>query len=173
MLRTLGKRERQILYLTACVVIAAVAFNFLISPLIARNNQLNQRINLSREKIKKYLSVLKQKSRIQSQYTTLGLSKAGQGQDTDVGVLSELETLAKGDNIRILEIRPQASQNLNLYKETVIVVRTEASIDNYLKFIYDLENSLLLLKIRQFQLTARPPNPLLEGNLLISQLSLN
>jgi hypothetical protein len=170
--RTLAKREKIILYLAGCSVIVSLAFNFLLGPLIARNNQLNQEINASRERIKKYLLVLKEKGRIQNQYTSLRLTKITPGQDTDVGVLSELETLAKSDNIRILEIRPQSSQNLDLYKETFIIVRTEAPIESYLKFIYDLENSLLLLKIKQLQLVAKPPGQFLEGTLLISQISL-
>lgn len=176
MIRLLSKREKVILYATVGVIIFVAVFNFLISPILTKNDNLNKEINFNQQKLKKYLWLLNQKEAIQSKHskfvTITGIS--GQQEDALVGVLSELENLAKNANIRIIDLIPQqVTPRANLYKESLITLRTEGTIEGYLKFIYNLENSLSLLRIKKFQLSTKPNTPSLEGSFSISRLSLD
>lgn len=174
MIRVLAKRERIILYATIGVVIFAIAFNFLLAPVLTKNDNLNREINLKRAKLKKYLWLISQKEAIQSKYSKFSPapSVSDQQQDVLVSALSELENLAKNSGIRIIDLRPQqGAKGSDLYKEILIDLRTEGSMDGYLKFIYNLENSLSLLRIKKFQLTAKPNAQVLEGSFSISQLA--
>ena len=63
--------------------------------------------------------------------------------------------------------------NLELYKEILIDLRTEGTQEGYLKFFYNIENSLALLRIKKFRLTAKTNTQTLEGSFSISQLSLS
>jgi NhaP-type Na+/H+ or K+/H+ antiporter len=173
MQRILTKREKIILYITIGVIIFSIIFNFLILPVLTKIGLLNKEINLTQTRLKKYTQLLSQKDYIQSKYnkfiSRVGVS--GRRQDTLVDALSELENLAKEANIRIIDIRPQTPGNINLYKEIIIDLRTEGTMEGYLKFIYNIENSLLLLRIKRFQLNAKPATEALEGSFSISQIS--
>lgn len=170
MIKVLTKRERIILYVTIGMLVFAISFNFVIAPVLTKNDGLNKEINLARAKLKKYFWLLSQKDYIQAKFskfsTTFRIS--GEKQDTLVSALSELENLAKNANIRIIDVRPQTSRGLDLYKEVLIDLRAEGTMEGYLNFIYNLENSLSLLKIKRFQLTAKPNTPTLEGSFSIS-----
>jgi hypothetical protein len=80
--------------------------------------------------------------------------------------MANLENLAKGAGIKIVDIRPETSRKSD---SIIIELRTEGSIDSYGKFIYDVETSLFLLKVKRLQLTAKPNTASLEGVFTISQ----
>jgi hypothetical protein len=173
MQKILAKREKIILYVTVGIIMFSIIFNLFIEPNLSRNENLNKEINIARLKLNKYLKLLSQKEYIQDKYNkfSASLNLSGSGEDTFVGALSEIESLAKASNIRILDVRPQSQKILDLYKENLVELRTEGQIEGYLKFIYNMENSLSLLKIKRFQLNAKPNTAALEGNFSISQLS--
>jgi hypothetical protein len=165
------KREKIILYLTIIVVIFSVSFNYLRLPIFNKNEELNREILASRTKLKKYHFLLAQKDQILSKLKRLSVdSKFIASQDTVVAAFASLEDLAKAANIKIVDIRPQATlQSKKETKEMVIELKAEGAMEDYIKFIYELENSLLLLRIKQCQLTSKPNAELLEGNFVISQ----
>lgn len=172
MLRILSKRERTILYTTLGVVIFTICFNFFIAPILAKNDYLNKEIALRRTKLKKYLWLLSQKDYIQSKYNKFSstLQISGEQKDPLTNALSELENLAKNANIRIIDLRPQASRSSSLSREILIDLRAEGTMEGYLNFIYNLENSLSLLRIKRFQLSTKPNTPALEGSFSISRI---
>ena len=171
--KIITKREKVILYTAAGIIILSVVFNFLVDPLLKRREILNKQTEIVRTKLKKYIWLLSQKDYIQGKYkeSASGLNFSNNG--ASVTVLSALESLAKDANIRILDIRPQAAgSTLGSYKETLADLRTEGSMEGYIKFLYTIENSLLLLRVKKFQLNAKPKSINLEGVFSISQLSL-
>jgi Tfp pilus assembly protein PilO len=172
-IRVLTKREKTILYITIVIFILSLGFNFFIVPILTKNEKLNKEIILARTRLKKHLQLLSQKEYIQSEYNKFSSNyKASNQQEGTLGsALSELENLAKNANIRIVDIRPEATKNLALYKEILIDLRTEGTMEGYLKFIYDLENSLSLLRIKRLRLSSKLNSQALEGSFSISQLS--
>lgn len=172
MIKILNKREKIILWLTAGVIAFSIIFKFFIMPVLTKNDDLNKEIKLTQAKLKRSLRLLKQKDYIKSKYSKfLPLDNvSGEPQDTSVSVLSELERLAKNANIHIIEIRPETTKKLGLYKEIFVDLRAEGAMSGYLKFIYDIEHSPLLLKIKKLQLTAKSNAQTLEGSFSISQL---
>lgn len=172
MQKIITKREKIILYTTIGVIIFSIGFNFLVAPLLTKNDNLNKEININRAKLTKYLRLLSQKDSIQSKYSKLSADfKVSTRQEGAlVTTLSELENIAKNANIRIIDIRPQAPKSSDLYKEVIIELRTEGTMESYLDFIYTMENSLLLLRIKKIQLNAKSNTPTLEGIFSISQI---
>ncbi|MBM3246455.1 MAG: hypothetical protein FJZ13_03895 [Candidatus Omnitrophica bacterium] len=171
--KILSKREKIILYVAIGVIVFSLGFNFLIAPGLGRNDVLNREISMVRTKLKKYRWLLSQKDYIQNKYNKFSstLKLPGEQADTLTGALAELENLAKDANVRIIDLRPQPTINPSEYQEIIIDLRAEGTMEGYLKFIYNLENSLSLLKIKRFQLSAKPNNPALEGNFSISRIS--
>jgi hypothetical protein len=173
MQRLLNKREKVTLYLAIFIVAASVCFNFIIYPILAKNSSLNREIDAARVKLKKYRWLLSQKERLQIKYNNFNsaFKASAPGADTSIITLSQLETMAKNANLRIVDIRPERSKDKGSYKEFVVELRTEGQMEGYLKFIYDIENSLLLLKIKKFQLMAKNSAQILEGTFIILQPS--
>lgn len=165
MQKILIRRERIILCLAVSVIALSAIFNLLLKPVLKKREILNKRIEIARTKLKNYIRLLSRKDYIQDKYKKLtsGLNISAENKGTLVTALSVLENLAKDANIHIIDIRPQAA---------LVDLRTEGSMEGYLKFLYNLENSLSLLRIKKFQLNAKPNSPVLEGVFSISQLSL-
>jgi hypothetical protein len=171
----LNKREKIIFYIATALVIFYFLFTVFIAPLINENRKLNQTISINRTKLKKYLGLLDQKDDISKRYEKLAGSPAlpSQSDDALVIFLTELEKTAKNANIKIIDIRPEGTPKItHSYKEFRVNLKSEGSSEEYLRFIYNIENLLPLARVEEFQFNAKPNTPLLEGNFSISQIAL-
>jgi DNA-directed RNA polymerase subunit F len=170
--KILTPREKIILSTTIGVIIFSVLFHFIIVPILKRVEAVNNRVFALKIKLTKYTWLLSQKETIQNKFeqsvSTLNLDRT----NTLVNALSNIETIAKNANIRIIDIRPQASRKVRTHREVIIELKAQGASENYIKFLYDIENSLLLLRIKSLKLNAKPNTPNLEGNFLISQIVL-
>jgi len=175
MQRLISKREKTILFVTLAVILFSVVYTFFISPLLKRADILNKEIKRARLKLKKYAYLLSQETQLKEKYDQF-VSRQHLLDVTEnpaISALSILEALAKEANIRIIDIRPKTPRAAGQYRETAIDLRTEGTMEGYLKFLYSIENSLTLLDVQRFQLNAKPNSQLLEGSFSISQGSLS
>lgn len=172
MKRILSGREKIILYITVGVVLFSAVFNIFLLPVLDKNARLNQKINSTTEKLKKYAQLMLEKERIEAEYgrfaATSGVSREA---DTSVSALTELENLANSAQIRIIDIRP-SSAKIQKAKGLIIETRLEGTMDQFMKFIYNIEQSISLLAIKKFQLNAKPNSAVLEGVFSIAEFSL-
>lgn len=162
-----------LVYITSAVIIFGIFLNILILPILNKYELLNKEINVIRTRLIRYMQLLSQKQSIESQYDKFSsdIKFSDKQQDALVGVLSGLENLAKAANIRIIDVRPQSQQGGALDKEILIDFRTQGNMEGYMKFIYDIENSPLLLRIKRFHLSSKPgTQALLEGSFSILNL---
>ncbi|MDO8662642.1 MAG: hypothetical protein Q7K98_05425 [Candidatus Omnitrophota bacterium] len=174
MFKTLNKREKNILLLTSAVIIFGLSLRTIIAPLLTKNEALNKEIKLTQLKLKKYLRLVNQKESLQGAYAKISANAniPIEGEDVSTSILSQIENLAKNSNLNIIDIRPESQKNLSSSKESYVELRTEGDMESCLKFIYNIENSLALLEVKKSQLRAKPGSSNLEGNFLISQVSL-
>lgn len=175
MAKILTKGEKLSLFITAGVIISAIIFNFIIMPIFDKFESLGKETMITRIKLIKYLQLLSQKDAIEKKYKQFSpdSSLSGQEHDPFVAVLSELESLAKSSNIYILDVRPQSQRKTTKYKEIMVDLRTGGELKDYMRFIYDIENSISLLRIRKIQLNAESNTTALKGNITISQLAVS
>lgn len=171
MQRIITKREKTILFFTVGVVVFSILFNFAIVPLLNTFDTATKEIGVTAAKLEKYRHLLARKEYIERIYGKFSrdISTLGQSEGSLVEVLSELEKIAKDSGVRIVDIRPQNPGNEQNQKEVLVDLRTDGIMEQYLKFIYKIENSLSLLRIRRFQLLAKPGDKGLEGTFSISQ----
>jgi len=145
----------------------------LLAPYMKESAVLDDSIASTRKKLNNYRRLLAQKEHLREKYNKLysSFKVAGQEGDTVVGALSQLESLAKEANIYIVDIRPQTSTGMRFQGEVIINLKAEGAIEGYLQFIYSVEHSALLLKVKKFQLSAKPNSQALEGSFSVSFLS--
>jgi hypothetical protein len=170
-MRILSKRETVILSVTAGVVLFSVLFNTVLLPVLRKNEILDKKIALSRGKLANYRRLLSQKEKIRNEYSRFFSGAQGQGKtgDASVAALYTLENLAKEANVRIVEIRPRGGpEEGGSEKNTLFFMRLEGPLEGYVKFMYELENPLSLIRIKSFQVNARPNAQLLEGSLIVA-----
>jgi hypothetical protein len=150
---------------------SSLILNFIAYPLWQRNRALNSEITKTRLKLIKFLEVLNKKEGGQnfSPESSSDLRALEQKQDTLVAVLAELELLSQKANIKILDIRPQTLTKTHQAKETSFDLRLEGDIEGYIKFIYGIENSVFLLRIKKIQLRAKADSALIDGAFTIVQ----
>ena len=164
-MRTITSREKKAFFITASLVFIFLVNIFFLEPLMAKNDKLNAELHVSKTKLTKYLALIKRKDFLQAKYPQfysdfMTLEKAGQGA-TDI--FMELDGLAKGAHLVISDIRPESSGEKRTGKAKAVEVRTEGTIEAHVKFLYDFENSLSLLRIKRFALNVRPHTQSLEG----------
>jgi len=175
MLRVLEKREQFLLYVIFGLVSLSLVFNFIAYPLWQSNQSLNREITKTRLKLIKYLEVLNRKDVPENNYpeSSPALRALEQQQDTLVAVLAELEVLSQKANIKILDIRPQGITKAAKTQGASLDLRLEGDIEGYLKFIYEIENSVFLLRIKKILLHAKMNSASIEGAFTIMQNSRN
>jgi NhaP-type Na+/H+ or K+/H+ antiporter len=170
-MRIVSKRESIILFITIGVVGFSILFNTTLVPVLQKNELLDKKIALSKRKLMSYRRLLSQKEKITNEYSRFFSGAPGQGKQGDASVaeLYVLENLAKEEKIRIVEIRPRGGAEEGIAeKKPLFFMRTEGGLDGYVKFIYELENPLSLIRIKSFQLTAKPNAQALEGSFVVA-----
>ena len=163
--KQLSNRERVIVYILISIIFLGVNVIFVFEPVIRRNIMLNNEIQNVNLRAKRYLALLKKEKTIMDKYGELNLSspESSNQQDRFVSMLSELENIAKSAGIQIVEIRPEPGSKKGKKQESIVNLKAEAAIEQYVKFIYDLEKSRFLLKIKSLQLSVKSNNQALEG----------
>jgi len=169
--KLLTKRENIIFKITLGVVVISVFFVFSVAPVLRKAETLDKEISLTRMKLIKYTRLLGRAGDIRDK----SVPDAGlvvEGKDRLLSALSIIEKLAKESNISILDLRPQNQKegSRNIDNEIVVDIRTEGKIEEYAKFLYEVENSLFLLRVKKLQLDIKPASQTLEGNFTIAQL---
>lgn len=170
----LTKREKVILFFTLGVIAFSLILNFILLPVIDKLRELNQEINSCQLDFKKSIRLLANKQAIQEDYNQISsIVQLQVGQEEMVAiVLLELEQLSSKVGLRIVDVRPQRSNDLDRYKEILVELRQEGNIDGFLRFIYDIENPPHLLKIKKLQLNSKTTSDTLQAKLIISKIFL-
>ena len=198
-LKNLNKRERLIAGMTALMAVTALLYSFVLEPaairwlslsteISSRQNVLSkdQRLFLMHEKIaseyasfSKYVE-LHDRNDCQEKWSGIpparragcGMNSA-QGLDTGMAdTMNFIEAASKKDNCAIVNMKPLGGRSEASYKETLIEVTAEASMDAFSRFMYDIESSSNeMVRIKRFSLTPKPGQAgVLRGILIISKI---
>jgi hypothetical protein len=173
-LRMLSSRERTIAYTALGLLAVALALNTVFAPLLRANDRLNREITVVRAKVRTYLSLIARRDEIRARYRAVAANAAAPvaAADPMVGALTQLENIARASGVTITDVRPQSSGSLTAgLREIAVEIKAEGNMEGFVKFTYDLEHSLALLRVRRFQLAVKPGSSLLEGSFLLTHIA--
>ena len=132
---------------------------FFFASLRAKGKVLNQQINAEEANLKIGLEIQKRKERATKDYQDYrSLLSAAEKPEKEIftGFLREIENLAQKAGLSILNLTPKNEpQNFKDYKKYTADLRAEASLENFIKFLEDLQNSSLLIKLDKLALTPK------------------
>jgi Tfp pilus assembly protein PilO len=176
MIKKLSAREKIILYAIIIITALSLIYVVLAEPLIARWNNVNSRIELTKAKLQKSLSLIKDKSRIDAEYENfVGRIKKGLSDEQEMTiVLGELEKAASKSNLKITSMRPRPARQKEYYRQFEVEIETESDMSSLMKFIYDIKNSPHLIKIDKLNLNTRGGQQAvtIRATMLVSKISL-
>ncbi len=173
-----SKRERYLALATVSVVIVFAVYALIIDPIAARWKILNSQVKSKISVLEKDSAILaNQKALIDeyakfSKYVKIPKSEEQAVADT----LAYIENVSRNDSCFIINIKPAGVKNLESHKEVLIDVTAEAGgIDQFSKFLYDIENPRdTLIDIKRLTLSTKSNQErTLKGTLLISKTILD
>jgi hypothetical protein len=171
MFQRLSKRERFVAGLALVAVVLGLVFHFLLVPAMERASRLDKEIVMMRARLARADLLMHQKDVLAKYLGAPGQGPSGINgvKDPVVGMLVELEGLAKEAGVSIVDIRPRSPGERPSSRELLVDMKTEGSVKAQVKFLLDLESSFSLMGVKKYQLTPRPDNGSLEGSFSITQ----
>lgn len=153
-LSRLSKRERYIVYITVVVVISILFDKVVLSPIIERINKLNREIFIQEKRLEKSLRILAQEELITSEYKkyTQFIRQSRSDEEEIAEFLSDIEKLVRKSSVFLADIKPGSVITAGPYRKYTVEIKTESKISYLADFIYQLEESPRLFRVKDFRL---------------------
>lgn len=169
----LSKREKNLALLVVVAGAAFLIYNFLLDPMLKKISVLNSQIATQETKWKRNQRVLGQEIKVSGQYqkyAELMQLKVSEEQEM-ANLLSEIESVAQGVKIRILDMKPKKIRNVDFYKNFSVDLTIDGPIKEITQFIYDLQNLPHLIKVEKLRMEKESTlQPTLKAYLLVSKV---
>ena len=157
-LTRLSKREKAVFYAAVCAVSVVLLDQLVIYPVYTKMKSLNSQTKEREAAIRRDLHILAQKDRIASEAKKYSsFAGAGQSQDEDITLLlKEIETLANKSALYIIDMKPGAvKEDTDGTRRYQVSLNCEGQMEQIMDFIYNIENSSILLVVDRYQITPK------------------
>jgi len=151
----LSKRELYVFYISIIIVTAVFFDKIVINPLMDRIKRLNKEIFLQEKRLQKSLYLLSQEEFIISEhkeYTQHVKQTSSDGEEKS-RLLAEIEKTARKSFVFLKDVKLDLAEGEGPYKKYTVEIETESKITYLIDFVYQLENSSQLLRVRNFSLS--------------------
>lgn len=171
-----SKRERLLSIAVSAVIFMIAAYIFILEPFYSQWNRFGTELETANLKLLKNSKLLYSKEYLEGQYERYKdyLGKEGDQSEEIAAVLKEIEATALNCGVKITSIKPKGVKQLNGYKQFEVEFISEGKIEQFLKFMYDIENSKRLLKVERLVLSLKSSQQpdILKGTFQIYKISL-
>ena len=175
MLGGLARRERWLLGLALITAGLSVGYRFVIEPGVERWQALHQEIRAARVELERHRRMIARRDDVMTAYGQLGELARVEGSDEEAMtlILQTIEGLARESGVRITDIKPQPVRTRSFYTEYGVELESEGTVQQLMKFIYELQLSSQMLRVDRMRLTTRSgAAPRLRGELLVRRIGL-
>ena len=172
----LSKKEKIGLVAAAIVVALVIIDRLVISPIGNRVRRLNQEIKFSETKLSRDLRNINNKDLIEREYNKYKnyVKKTSASDEEDVAnVLGEIEALARSSGVSLVDIKPQAPKQTDLYKEYAVEVEVEGGMEQVITFLHNLNSSTHLLRTLKLRIGLKErESSVIKASLLVTKISI-
>jgi len=171
--KNLGKREKILLSVTVGLVAAALSYGIIIDPALTNWKMLNKRIEAKVSELSKDMKLLNMYDRIEAEHLTYSeyINTERTPEEAETSVLAEVENISKKYNCHIANVKPRTSKDIGQYKVVSFLVTAEGTIDQLSQFLFGLETSRELLRVKRFTITPKSKSAReLKGAFLVSKI---
>ncbi|MFH1771793.1 MAG: hypothetical protein ABH872_03160 [Candidatus Omnitrophota bacterium] len=169
-MRKFTKREKTVSFFIGFFILGALAFNFVISPMFSRIDEMNSEISKKTSLLKRSSRLLSKEEDISSVYDKYKsiLEKDVSPDEVTADLYKEIESAAAGFDILIKKVKPLDLRQSGNFKEAALEVEVEGDFASIFQMVNKLENSVSLIKIVSFRLIAQPKS----SKLLLCKLNI-
>ena len=170
------KREKILFILVAIAIIGSLAYSLIIEPLYNKFNDLNQEIESKEIRLRKNTKLINERDAINEEFNKYSQQLKVKSTDEEemASVLSEIEKIGKSSGVYLSDVKPQPIKDNKFYRLLSVEIKFQASLDTLSKFIYELQCSPFLLKVRRLQVISKGQETnFIEGNIQINKISIS
>lgn len=168
-----SRREKIFAFLAIGAGLFFMAYTFILRPMFSKLAAQEEEIGSGDLQWKKSLKILSQEQSITRQYQPYSeiLKLKGSDEQEMARVLSEVEAVAKGINIRVLDMKPKKVKSLDLYKSFSVDLVVEGAVRDISRFMLELQSPPRLIKVEKFRLQKESSaQPALKAFLVVSKV---
>ena len=172
----ISKREKVLFTLVVLVIVVSLSYAFVVEPLYKKYQDLNQEIELKDVRLKRNNKLIKEHDAINAEFNKYSeqLKIKGSDEEEMASVLSEIEKIGQSAQVYLSDVKPQPIKDRNFYRLLGVEIKFQASMETLTKFIYDLQKSPFLLRVKRLQVNSKGQgSSLLEGTIQINKISIS
>lgn len=168
----LGARERFLLIGTLIVVLLLIADFAIVKPLWNYNIKLGEQTAVLEKKLIRNLLNINRKERVEKEFEKhRHWIHPPSTDEEEIGkMLSEVEQEARNNQVTLVDMKPRETKSKNFYKEYRAELDAEMPMDNWVRFVYEVENLDQLVLLTITKLTYRgDDNPVIKAKMAFTK----
>ncbi len=168
-------RRKIVITISLIIFVTFILYLGFFLPFSKRLNQLNSEITNNEKIIKRLKKELEEKEILEKEFSSLTKKIKARlpFQREESQFLSEIEKVAKENNIHINLLTTLPSKDIGEFKELSVEIDMEANLGNLVRFLYEMRKSSVVLVANKLELTPKSErSALLKGRLIISTIFL-
>jgi len=150
-LSKLGKRERILIVGVSIIVFSFFVERFMLTPFFEKLESLTIQINAEGDKLQRARYMNSQKKHILETFEKIKpYIETGKTGETNLPlIMKKIEEIAKECGVNLQKMKPEAveSDNKEKYEIKKLTLSTEGSVENIVKFLYNVENSAYPVRV--------------------------
>lgn len=156
MLSKFSKREQGLVAVTVAITVVTLSYVFIVEPIIEAYGGIDRKIKTYTVKLQKGRGLLMREETIIEQYKKYAdlIRPALSDEEEIAAMLKVIEEIASQNQMQITNIRPQPVREGEFYKEFIFELSAEANMRQLGKFIYDIQGSGNILRVKRLILTS-------------------
>ena len=171
----LSKRGKALFYIVVTIIVVFFFDKGVLQPIMNKLNQLNKEILFQEKKLQKFTHTLSREDSIIKEHRkiTQHLKQELSDEKEIAELLSEIEKLASKCSVFLSDIKSGPTKEVKPYKRFTVEIKVKTEITYLVDFIYQLEASERMLRVREFYLThSEKDSAIFKGHLVITQLQI-
>lgn len=172
-LQKLGMREKLLMAVAACLVMALIVNYSVVAPVFNRYEELSAAIENTEWSLKYNLNVLKGKTQVRAEYDSVCglLAKASLPAEDIDEIKGEIETIATEAGLQYSTMSHNEPRKTEFYDEYLIEIgKYESDMQNLLVFLHALNQTPGMLRVSRMNIKAVKGGSKVTGSILISKV---
>ena len=164
----ISKREKYLFIFTVVIIAGAVIYNFVLGSIFEKWTSLDNGVIAKKTALKKGLRLLEKRDAIVKKYNFYAKTPKNVS-----NILSHIEKKAASFDIKTSNVKPRPMIKKELYREYVIELQIQGSIDKINKFTSELLKLPLFITIKRFDIRmpeTEVPASEVNGTLILSKI---
>jgi len=172
---SVSRRER-ILFVSVMILITlSILYQFIVEPLYRKFVDLQQELSTKQVQLMKSLRLLEEKEDVTKEFQRYSqLLKTKRTEEEEMAfVLGEIEKIGKQAGVYLSDVKPQRIKDWEYYRQLLVEIKFEATMDTLTQFIYNIQSSPFLLKVKRLNINSKSADSVLQGIVQVSKVSIS